>query len=203
MALRLATTPLGAETAMRAGVASVATPERTRSLGAGQELRATAPHPVYTLAVEDLAGGRALAESARLIGWRYLLMRGDTPESAVELSCASDGSRVKFAGLSRGPFVAATYDAIRIAEHVDAVVSGEYELRLLRIPALYAMALWLKGMEGDGDIVLPIGSEEPGTLTSQPRDLSSMASPRALTTESFVEALRPAAQRALRSRNEQ
>jgi hypothetical protein len=48
----------------------------------------------------------------------------------------------------------------------SAVTTGSFELRVLRIPALYVMALWLHGESGNRDVVIPMAPThhllEPG-----------------------------------------
>ena len=57
---------------------------------------------------------------------------------------------------NEGPFVSATAAAIASAEQDPRLAGGDYEVRLLRIPALYFMALWLKDNRGDGDVLIPL-----------------------------------------------
>ena len=38
---------------------------------------------------------------------------------------------------------------------------GKVEARVIRIPALYVMALWLKDLEGDKDVIVPMAPAPP------------------------------------------
>jgi hypothetical protein len=114
-----------------------------------------APHVVYTLNLDDIARGVGL-ESARPTTWRYLLVRGDRALASAEVYTQDDLGATGYAHTNEGQFVAETMEAIEVAEELPEVADGEYELRLLRIPALYLMALWLKDQVGDKDLLLPM-----------------------------------------------
>jgi hypothetical protein len=71
------------------------------------------------------------------------------------------GSKLAFLGLTHSPFTAATIEALTVAERMPKVAKADYELRLLKVPAVYLIALWLHG--GDADILVPMG-DPPGGL---------------------------------------
>jgi hypothetical protein len=118
-----------------------------------------APHDVYSLGLEPLAEGRGL-EAAQWVSRRCLVLDGDRPIAAAELP-DPDGSQ-GFA-TTEGRFAEATAQAIRAAEETP----GEYELRLLRVPALYLMALWLKDRDGEDDVLVPL---DPAPAELQPNE---------------------------------
>lgn len=125
-----------------------------------EELALAAPHPVYTLGLAPLVGGEGL-EGAELTGWRYLILRGESAIASVEIGvsgAALDASRLE---VNEGPFVRATESALGRAEQLPELERGTYELRLLRIPGAYVIALWLKPDEGGGDVLLPLGETPP------------------------------------------
>ena len=70
------------------------------------------------------------------------------------------GAKLEFLGLTHGPFTDATIKALTAAERLPKVAKADYELRLLKVPAVYLMALWLHGK--DGDILIPMGDPPAG-----------------------------------------
>jgi hypothetical protein len=134
-------------------------PEFQRRGMAGSEpsrLELAVPHDVYSLGLDQLSAG-ATIQDAEPVGQRFLVVDGDTPVSSAEVTPEGGAFQA-----NEGPFVAATLAAIEQAEQDPELTDGRYELRLLRIPALYLMALWLKDDDGDGDLVIPLDpSPEP------------------------------------------
>jgi hypothetical protein len=157
---------------------------RTRALSQAQPraLNLTVPHPVYTLTLEDIVQQRSLAV-ARTTGWRYLIQEGDSAIASAEVITDARGVVQTFSQFNEGPFVAATARTIVAAEEIPQVEDGVYELRLLQIPALYVMALWLKDAEGNRDLILPM---EP-----MPNELEAG---RSYTEAEFLAALEDLAQ---------
>ena len=156
MTLRPAELSDSALETIRGGVARLADrPEyRDRALGAAraEPLELAAPHDVYTLGLDALAEGTGL-EAAKPVGRRVLIMRAQEPVATAELD-DPDGA----GGLTatEGPFTEATARAISEVESWPVVVEGDYELRVLRLPALYFMALWLKDRRDGDDLIVPL-----------------------------------------------
>jgi hypothetical protein len=82
------------------------------------------------------------------------VVRGDRAVAAAVIDAPEGKSRMQFSHVNSGPFVEETVNAVSQAEGLEAVARGDYEVRLLNIPALYVMALWLHG-EAD-DLLLPM-----------------------------------------------
>ena len=122
------------------------------------------PHPVYTLGLDDLAAGKGL-ETACLEAWRYLLVANHQVRHAAEVLPGPQGG-CRFGMLTNG-FVSGAEQAFALAEGLPEVRNGAYEIRALRVPALYVMALWLKDLHGQQDrfIVLPPVFPPPQALT--------------------------------------
>jgi hypothetical protein len=124
------------------------------------ELSMEAPHEVYTLGLDQLASGSGLA-SARAGGWRYLLQQGNQTVASAQTTVDATGAP-KFALFNSGPFVQSTADALGRAEQVPGGGGGEpLEPRLLHVPALNAMALWLHGGDHTADVVIPLKPAPP------------------------------------------
>jgi hypothetical protein len=124
-------------------------------------LQITQSHQVFTLGLTDLVAGRGL-EAARLSGWRFLLNDGEKVVAAAETVITGAGAEHLFAGFNEGPFAAATADAIRAVQGLPEVEGGNFELRLLRVPALYFTAVWLYEAGGTGDLLAPLAPAPAG-----------------------------------------
>ncbi len=131
-----------------------------RALGGADpaSLEAAVPHDVYTLGLEAVAAGEAL-DAAEPVGRRVLVMEGDRAIASAELADPDGGGGFS---ATEGPYTEATADAVAEVETWPVVAGGEYELRVLRLPALYLMALWLKDRDGDDDLVVPLDPAPPG-----------------------------------------
>jgi hypothetical protein len=135
----------------------------------------SAPHPVYTASAQHVIDGGVLA-AAQLTGWRSIVSKDGQPVAALE----SDGS------VHQGPFVAGTVDAARVAEERFGGDARDFELRLLRIPAAYTVALWLHAP--DDDVLIPLAPAPPSLRPNQP-----------VSEAEFTAALQPLAQARLTS----
>jgi hypothetical protein len=133
-----------------------------------QSLRVS-PHQVFTATRDDVLGRRVLA-AAQETSWRDV-----TGTSAAE--AASRNGEFVITSINEGPFVASTEDALARARQLD----GDYELRVLSIPALYVFALWLRG---ESDVLIPMSPAPAELRANEPYDEAS-----------FTEALRPLAER--------
>ncbi len=120
-------------------------------------------HPVYVLGADSLAQGKGLTE-ATLVSWRHLVGGMAGGYVAAEVSVDAKRNVHEFASFNEGPHVEGTLVQLAAAQKDPRVTSGEYELRLLRIPALYVVALWLKDRDGDDDLFVPIGPVAPPLL---------------------------------------
>ncbi|MEO8306020.1 MAG: hypothetical protein ABI724_18065 [Betaproteobacteria bacterium] len=144
------------------------------------------PHPVYVVTLDDLVAGKLL-DAAKQTGWRYLLVQNDVAVGEAEVGARRAAARgtkggaktakLEFLGLTHGPFTDATIDALNAAERMPKVAKADYEMRLLKVPAVYLAALWLHGE--DTDIVIPMG-DPPGGLKKN----------RAYTEAGVIRALR-------------
>jgi hypothetical protein len=112
------------------------------------------PHPVYELGLDDLAAGRGM-DAARLVAWRYLLVKGNQVHQAAEVFAAPQGGS-RFGSLTTG-FATSAEQGFAVAEKLPEVQNHTYEIRALRVPALSIMAIWLKDKQGNEDrfIFLP------------------------------------------------
>ncbi|KAA0940731.1 hypothetical protein [Streptomyces apricus] len=159
-ALRTVLTALGSPTAVREA--------RTPSLRTAQgPLTAELPLPVHVLDRVTPAGTSA----TRLAGWRFLIRCHERAVAAAETRLTPDGWA--FSHFFEGPYVTATERALRQAE----TVPGAYQPRLLSVPGLYMLTLWLHGdptADGTGghlaptDLLVPLAPAPPGIAAHRP-----------------------------------
>jgi len=129
-----------------------------------EQVTATVPHQVFVLGLEDAAWAGNSLERAQLAGWRYLL-EADKGIVASAETRVQDGERHLFSHVNEGPFVRGTVNALAVADSIREEDLGRSELRLLHIPALYFMSLWLHppgSAEGGGDLFIPIAPTPAG-----------------------------------------
>ncbi|MCX5016211.1 MULTISPECIES: hypothetical protein [unclassified Streptomyces] len=137
------------------------------------------PLPVHVLDrlnISDLAsGGRP--PRTRLTGWRFLIRGGDRYVAAADTRLTPDGWA--FSHFFEGPYVAATERALRQAESLGKA----YQPRLLSVPELYMLTLWLHGAVGADasaglpageDLLVPLAPAPPGIAAYRPHPVSEL-----------------------------
>ena len=154
---------------------------RTKQLSAAApaDLSLAVPHRVYNLGLADVKGRNPLGK-AKPSAWRYLVLEQGAVIAAAEAVQRSPSAKPLFSHTNEGPFVESTAKAIEAAEQLPEVETGKYELAVLRVPALYVVALWLKGTgtKPPDDILIPL-DPAPAGLTAGER----------LTAKDFTAAL--------------
>ncbi|NIY63373.1 hypothetical protein [Streptomyces malaysiensis] len=120
------------------------------------------PLPVHVL--DDITAPDG-PPSTRLTGWRFLIPDGDRTVAAAEAMLTADGWA--FSHFSEGPYVSSAELALSQAESLPSA----YQPRLLSIPELYMVTLWLhgdlmadgaEGGLGAGDLLVPLAPAPPG-----------------------------------------
>ena len=84
-----------------------------------------------------------------MTAWRYLVEEAGATVASAEVGVDAKGAVRGLDHVNEGPFVKATAAAQKAASKLPQVRDGKVEARVIRIPALYVMALWLKDLEGD------------------------------------------------------
>lgn len=115
----------------------------------------TVPTPVYSLGLDALAQQGGLSD-AKHVAWRYIIDKGTGRRVAAEVSYDDATAQHAFASLNEGSFVDDTPVQLSAAETSAEAAAGDFELRLLRVPALYFVALWLHGRNGAQDLLVPL-----------------------------------------------
>lgn len=113
------------------------------------------PHKVFTLGLDDIKAGKGL-EATTLIGWRYILQDDDETVLSAEVGHDVEKNEHEFLGVNKGPFVEQTLAKLNEAHLNKKIADGEFDLSVLRIPALYVMALWLQNTKGKRDFLIPL-----------------------------------------------
>ncbi|MFC9586452.1 hypothetical protein ACFVJ8_27010 [Streptomyces yangpuensis] len=142
-------------------------------------LTAELPLPVHVLDrlnLSDLASaGRP--PRTRLVGWRFLIRSGERHVAAADTRLTPDGWT--FSHFFEGPYVAATERALRQAE----LLATGYQPRLLSVPELYMLTLWLHGAVGADaaaglpageDLLVPLAPAPPGIAAYRPHPVSEL-----------------------------
>jgi hypothetical protein len=111
------------------------------------QLDVSTPHQVFTMGLNDITAGGGL-DRAQPVGWRYLVEDGGQLIASAETTLAPDGTQ-EVSQFTEGPFVAETDKAVKAVRKLPQLEAAGFELRLLRIPALYVMALWLHAQATD------------------------------------------------------
>lgn len=169
-ALRTVHAALGSAAAVR----GARTPLAIRAVGS--TLRPELPLPVHVLSGLDAPTG---PPRTTLTGWRFLL-RGNGPAvGTAETVLTPDG--YAFSHFGEGPYVASAENALRRA----AALPGSYQPRLLSIPELYMLTLWLHADAGapqdeaepaltDSDLLVPLAPAPPGIAADRPHRVDEL-----------------------------
>lgn len=113
----------------------------------------------------------------RLTGWRFLIRCGDRAVAAAETMLTPDGWA--FSHFFEGPYVTSTERALRQAESVPQA----YQPRLLSLPGLYMLTLWLHGdTAADAaaghpaatDLLVPLAPAPPGIAAHRPHRVADL-----------------------------
>lgn len=165
-ALRSVLTALSSPTAVREA--------RTPSLlGAQGPASPELPLPVHVLDRVTADAGTA----TRLAGWRFLIRTGDRAVAAADTVLTADGWA--FSRFFEGPYIASTERALRQAE----AMAQPYQPRLLSVPGLYMLTLWLHGdPTADGstghpaatDLLVPLAPAPPGIAAHRPHRVTDL-----------------------------
>ncbi|MEO3977412.1 hypothetical protein [Streptomyces sp. CAU 1734] len=166
-ALRTVHMALGSPTAVRAN--------HTPALRSVQgPLSPESPLPVHVL---DRIAPSESGPATRLTGWRFLLRGGERYVAAAETVLTPDGWT--FSHFFEGPYLHSTEQALRQAESMKT----RFQPRLLSVPELYMLTLWLHGdITADAssgtplpaDILVPLAPAPPGIAAHRPQRVADL-----------------------------
>ncbi|MFV0137228.1 hypothetical protein ACLGIH_29225 [Streptomyces sp. HMX87] len=153
--------------ALRSVVTALSSPTAVHEARTPALLRAQGPAtPELPLPVHVL--DRVTADGVpvtRLAAWRFLIRCGDRAVAAADTMLTPDGWA--FSHFFEGPYIASTERALRQAESVPQ----PYQPRLLSVPGLYMLTLWLHGDRAADpsaghpaptDLLVPLAPAPPG-----------------------------------------
>lgn len=113
----------------------------------------------------------------RLAGWRFLIRSGERAVAAADTMLTADGWT--FSHFFEGPYIVSTELAVRQADSAAA----HYQPRLLSVPELYMLTLWLHAdTEADAgggtlaptDVLVPLAPAPPGITAHRPHRVSDL-----------------------------
>ena len=183
MPLHVPSAPAPAARSVLAALRAPATASRGRApvaaSKAGPSLEIELPLPVHELTD---AGASNAGPYTRLTGWRFLLREkgataGSPAVGAAETLLTSDGWA--FAYFCGGPYVASSQRALRQAESLP----GLHQPRLLSVPRLYMLTLWLhadatadidEGAPEPSDLLIPLPPAPPGIAAHVPQRVDAL-----------------------------
>lgn len=172
--------PLAPAPALRSVLAALGSPTavreaRTPALRSVQgPLSPELPLPVHVL--EKIAPSSDVPQT-RLAGWRFLIHSGDRAVAAADTMLTPDGWA--FSRFFEGPYISATERALRQAE----TLKSPYQPRLLSVPGLYMLTLWLHqdieadasvGAPAPADLLIPLAPAPPGIVAHRPHRVADL-----------------------------
>ena len=161
--------------------------------GAAPPRRGLPAQPVFTLGLEDVLGAGKADESVRRAPrWRYSRVHEHDGPEVLELGGGEGRAAQVVSGDDRfGPLIR---EALAAAGEDPRTREHDYQARLLRVPALSLLALWLHA-EPATDLFVPLGRSVPGLephhVYEDEAFMSALRERAAHTLETFRTAERP------------
>jgi hypothetical protein len=119
-----------------------------------EELKIADPDQMYSIGLGQFALSKLLS-SARLVGWRYIVMHDAVAVAEVPLTISpKDGKLSRRVGVFGNKLAQATVEALRKAEGLAQVKKENYECRYLVCYSISFYAIWLHGKSDD--IIMPL-----------------------------------------------
>ncbi|MBB1242547.1 hypothetical protein GL263_03025 [Streptomyces durbertensis] len=145
--------------------ASHATGRLRAALALGTPLTPEAALPLYLLG--GVRGGTPRSQAA---GWRFLVRQAERTVVTADATPTADGW--VFSHFAEGPYADSVERCLLLAD----TLTGPYEPRLLSVPELYMMALWLHGLGSaerpddiaETDLLVPLSPAPPGVAANRP-----------------------------------
>ncbi len=143
------------QAALQAQVLNIIAPA---SKTAGTSLSLSGAYPGYSLTLDNLAVGNEMSYAVKGV-WHHLVFINGNVVADAQLIWRDD--KMEFSALNCGPMAASIVDALNMAEKASVLRAKSVELRLLSVPALHVVAVWLHGE--DEDRFIPV-APTPHTL---------------------------------------
>ncbi len=117
-------------------------------------------HAVYNIGLSDLLSDKPIT-AAPFTAWRFIVNAGASESAAAETLQDPEQGIPTFASVNSGPFVAGTIAALKALATDPAFTKGNWEGRMIRIPALYIMAIWAHEKKTGADLIRPTAPVPP------------------------------------------
>lgn len=140
--------------------------------------------PVHVLGLDQIVAHHDIRTTPVKL-WTHMLH--DEDDDAPVALADIDAHSQTFSAVTEGAHIAALGKRIRAVETENRTSAKNYDLAMIRVPALSLSALWLKGRDGEPDVVIP--EESP---------MSPLTAGKHYTLDEFNAALKPAADRLLK-----
>jgi hypothetical protein len=168
-------------------------PDLLKAIGGGS-VDFAGQHAVYVASISDALDGQVLTR-ARQIGWRYLVVAGNQPLATAQVATKGAGE-ITFSHVNYGQMAASTLKAIDVADRIPS--TEDFDLRVLEIPSLFFVTLWLKS--ATKEILIPLEPAPPELKANTPYDpkkllpvLKELAGERLRKSERASDSVRSAA----------
>jgi hypothetical protein len=109
-------------------------------------------HPVYNIGLSDILSDKPIT-AAPFTAWRFIVNAGTPDSAAAETLQDPEQGIPTFASVNAGPFVTGTIAALKSLPTDPAFAKGDWEGRMIRIPALYIMAIWAHEKKTNADLI--------------------------------------------------
>ncbi len=168
--------------ALRSVLAALGSPTAVREARPAALRTAQGPlSPEFPLPVHVLDGiiPSGMPLRTRLTGWRFLIRSGDRTVAAADSMLTPDGWA--FSHFCEGPYITSSERALRQAE----TMTTRYQPRLLSVPELYMLTLWLHdgpeahtdasdAMPLPTDLLVPLAPAPPGIASHRPHRVADL-----------------------------
>lgn len=119
------------------------------------DARLAVPHPMHYIGLQQIIARQPIRDLP-VTGWRYLVIAEERAVASSEVSVGTDKRPPLLEQINMGPYVRSTASALRRLDELPEARSGRYELHTLQMPALWSFLLWLRRLDGDDDLFIPL-----------------------------------------------
>jgi hypothetical protein len=113
------------------------------------------PHPLYSVRLTELLGGKPLRAVVRKTGWIYFLRDRKSNLAFAEVSSIQGVH--KNARLTEGPFVKKLFELITKSSRDPRIRRRRFEMRSIRVESLHFFCLWFRAA-GEIEYFVPVTS---------------------------------------------
>jgi hypothetical protein len=166
MPIRLSEPPVEAVAALRAGLDAFIPTEHSQKQRkwALEDKTFSFPHRVWTAAPHEISRSTNF-RSIDNASWRFLVKGRNGAPLAAEVIQISGGYR--WASLNDGSFVASLPPLFEEARQNELLDGKDFEFSLLRVSALYVVAVWLRASAPADDKFIPVAPSPTWLLPGQ------------------------------------